>query len=121
MGRQSSTITPRLADARAYARASGDRNPIHTDEDAARAAGLPTAILHGMWTMAKLAQAVGAASRCDTNDIERLSVAFRGYVLPDEILTIDVERSEGAGRDQEFSARQGERVVATGVARLFQP
>lgn len=35
----------------AYAAASGDSNPIHLDEDAARAAGLPGTIVHGMLVM----------------------------------------------------------------------
>ena len=33
---------------RAYAESSGDPNPIHLDEDAARSAGLPGIIAHGM-------------------------------------------------------------------------
>lgn len=35
----------------AYARASGDQNPIHQDEEFARSVGLPDVIAHGMWTM----------------------------------------------------------------------
>jgi acyl dehydratase len=38
-------------DLRAYAEASGDRNPIHLDEATARAVGLPDVIAHGMLTM----------------------------------------------------------------------
>ncbi len=38
----------------AYAVASGDRNAIHLDDDAAREAGLPGIIAHGMLTMALL-------------------------------------------------------------------
>jgi acyl dehydratase len=34
-----------------YADASGDRNPIHRDDEAARRAGLPGVIAHGMLTM----------------------------------------------------------------------
>ena len=34
-----------------YANASGDQNPIHQDEAAALAVGLPGVIAHGMWTM----------------------------------------------------------------------
>jgi len=34
-----------------YAGASGDRNPIHWSDPAARAAGLPDVIAHGMLTM----------------------------------------------------------------------
>ncbi len=37
---------------RAYAEASGDRNPIHLDEGFARSVGLPGVIAHGMLTMA---------------------------------------------------------------------
>ena len=35
----------------AYAKASGDQNPIHQDEDFAKSVGLPDVIAHGMWTM----------------------------------------------------------------------
>ena len=38
-------------DLRAYAEASGDRNPIHLDEAVARSVGLPDVIAHGMLTM----------------------------------------------------------------------
>ncbi len=41
-----------------YAAASGDRNPIHWDEVAAREAGLPDVIAHGMFTMAAAVEAV---------------------------------------------------------------
>ena len=41
-----------------YARASGDHNPIHQDDDVARSVGLPGVIAHGMYTMALTARAV---------------------------------------------------------------
>jgi hypothetical protein len=37
----------------AYARVSGDRNPIHTSRLGARAFGFPAPIAHGMWTAAR--------------------------------------------------------------------
>ncbi len=40
-----------------YAGASGDFNPIHIDEEFARAVGLPGRILHGLWSMAQVARA----------------------------------------------------------------
>ncbi|MCY7395055.1 MAG: MaoC family dehydratase N-terminal domain-containing protein [Nocardioides sp.] len=46
------------ADLVAYAEASGDPNPIHTDEDVARAVGLPGVIAHGMFTLALAARYV---------------------------------------------------------------
>lgn len=39
-----------------YCGASGDHNPIHVDSDAARAAGLPDVIAHGMLSAAWLAR-----------------------------------------------------------------
>ncbi|MDR0626634.1 MAG: MaoC family dehydratase N-terminal domain-containing protein [Bifidobacteriaceae bacterium] len=44
------------ADLVRYAGASGDFNPIHYSESAARAAGLPNVIVHGMLTMGQVIQ-----------------------------------------------------------------
>ena len=38
---------------RAYAKVSGDRNPIHTSTIGARLFGFPGPIAHGMWTLAR--------------------------------------------------------------------
>jgi acyl dehydratase len=115
---------------RRYAQASGDLNPIHLDDDAARAVGLPRAILHGMWTLAQAARTISAAGGGPLS-LKLLSVQFRGYGFPDEELVI-----EGAGACApdapaiggrlvgrvEFIARQGERVLlAGGVAELAPP
>lgn len=51
-------FTVTRADLVAYADASGDQNPIHQDEAAAVAAGLPGVIAHGMYTMGLAARAV---------------------------------------------------------------
>ena len=53
-------ITYRItrADLVAYAVASGDHNPIHQDEEVARAVGLPGVIAHGMYTLALVGRAV---------------------------------------------------------------
>ena len=45
------------ADLVAYAAASGDQNPIHSDEEVARSVGLPGVIAHGMYTLALAARA----------------------------------------------------------------
>lgn len=42
---------------KAYAQASGDFNPIHTDESAAKKVGLPGIIAHGMLSAGYLADA----------------------------------------------------------------
>ncbi|MCL6520758.1 MAG: MaoC family dehydratase N-terminal domain-containing protein [Firmicutes bacterium] len=43
----------------AYAEASGDRNPIHLDDEVARAYGLEGVIIHGMLGMGLLGRALG--------------------------------------------------------------
>jgi acyl dehydratase len=48
------------AQVHAYAQASGDRNQIHLDDTAARRAGLPGAIVHGMLMMGRLEAAIAA-------------------------------------------------------------
>ena len=42
----------------AYAGASGDFNPMHTDEVAAKKAGLPSVFGHGMFSMGLLGRAL---------------------------------------------------------------
>lgn len=54
----STEFTITRADLVAYAAASGDHNPIHQDDTAAKAAGLPGVIAHGMYTMGLAARAV---------------------------------------------------------------
>jgi acyl dehydratase len=81
-----------------YAGASGDFNPIHIDEEFARAVGLPGKILHGLWTMAQVAraqtQAAGGPER-----LKRLSVQFRGMGLPEqEVLVSGTVREVRDGR-----------------------
>ncbi|MDR0594647.1 MAG: MaoC family dehydratase N-terminal domain-containing protein [Bifidobacteriaceae bacterium] len=48
------TVALTRSDLVRYAAASGDSNPIHLDEAAARAAGLPGVIAHGMLTMGQV-------------------------------------------------------------------
>src|SRR4029453_15203887 len=43
-----------LEDVKAYADASGDQNPLHQDDEVARAAGFPRVVAHGMYTMGTL-------------------------------------------------------------------
>jgi acyl dehydratase len=66
-----------------YAGASGDFNPIHIDEEFARAVGLPGRILHGLWTMAQVARAQTEAAG-GPQHLKRLSVQFRGMGVPEQ-------------------------------------
>jgi acyl dehydratase len=66
-------------DVRDYAAASGDRNPLHLDDDAARAAGFDGAIAHGMFTMGHLAAALERWMGVDAF-VRRIRVQFRSPV-----------------------------------------
>jgi acyl dehydratase len=81
-----------------YAGASGDFNPIHIDEEFARAVGLPGRILHGLWTMAQVARALTDLAG-GPEHLKRLSVQFRGMGLPEqEVLVSGTVREVADGR-----------------------
>lgn len=70
------------ADLVAYAAASGDRNPIHLDEEVARSVGLPGVIAHGMYTLALAARYVDTWVG-EPGHIAELSAKFtRPVVVP---------------------------------------
>jgi acyl dehydratase len=71
--------TVRAEDVAAYAAASGDSNPLHRSEDAARAAGFPGIIAHGMFTMGHLASCISSWAG-DAGAIRRMRVSFRSAV-----------------------------------------
>ncbi len=70
-----------------YAGASGDFNPIHIDEDFAKAVGLPGRILHGLFTMALVARATTQAAGGPAS-LKRLRVQFRGMGVPEQAVTV---------------------------------
>jgi acyl dehydratase len=82
-------------DVLAYARASGDHNPLHQDDDVARAAGFPGILAHGMFTMGHLAAClVGWAGQ--PARVIGLTAHFRSPVFVDDeiiaggrVLTVD--------------------------------
>jgi acyl dehydratase len=79
-----------------YAGASGDFNPIHIDEEFARAVGLPGRILHGLWTMAQVARAQSEAAG-GPEHLKRLSVQFRGMGLPEQEVVVSGTVREANG------------------------
>lgn len=70
-----------------YARASGDENPIHVDDEHARSVGLPGRVLHGLWSMAQVARALSEAGGGPAS-LRRLSVQFRGIGLPEREIAV---------------------------------
>ncbi|MFN3600731.1 MAG: MaoC/PaaZ C-terminal domain-containing protein [Dietzia sp.] len=67
-------------DLRRYADASGDHNPIHLSDEAARALGLPGVVAHGMLTSA-LAVGVVAEWAGGADRVVATSIRFAGPVV----------------------------------------
>jgi acyl dehydratase len=79
-----------------YAGASGDFNPIHLDPEFAKQVGLPSNILHGLYSMAQVARACTQAAGGDPRTLRRLSVQFRGMGLPEqEIVVTGMQNEQG--------------------------
>jgi acyl dehydratase len=105
-----------------YAGASGDYNPLHTDEVfATRVAGFPGVFAHGMLTMALTGKAltdwVGAGR------LRAFGVRFRGQVWPGDTLTttatvraLDEVDGEPVADLDVVTTNQGGDVVLTGTA-----
>jgi acyl dehydratase len=69
-----------------YAGASGDYNPLHTDEVyATKIAGYPTVFAHGMLTMGLTGQAI--AGLVGAESLLRFGVRFTAQVWPGDTLT----------------------------------
>jgi acyl dehydratase len=71
-----------------YAGASGDFNPIHIDPEFAKAVGLPSTILHGLYMMGLVARAGAAVAGGDPRALKRLSVQFRGMGAPETEIVV---------------------------------
>jgi acyl dehydratase len=103
-----------------YAGASGDFNPIHIDEEFARAVGLPGRILHGLWTMAQVARAQTEAAG-GPEHLRRLSVQFRGMGVPEqEVLVSGAVREVREGRVvlDTVAEQGGEQIIRNAEAEL---
>lgn len=106
-----------------YAGASGDFNPMHTDEVSAQAAGLPSVFGHGMFTMGILGKAL--TDYVGVGNLKSYKVRFTKQTWPDEVLTTKVtvtgKREEGGEKlvDLECEVTNGDgevKVAGSAVA-----
>ena len=105
-----------------YAGASGDFNPIHIDEEFAKAVGLPGLILHGLWTMAQVARAQAEAAG-GPEHLKRLSVQFRGMGMPEQEIVVKttVKEADDGHLTTETEAAQGDnRIIRNAEAEIEQ-
>src|SRR6059058_4380538 len=71
-----------------YAGASGDFNPMHHDEVAAQAAGLPSVFGHGMFTAGLLGKAL--TDYVGVGNLRNYKIRFTKPTWPGEMLTTHV-------------------------------
>jgi acyl dehydratase len=71
-----------------YAGASGDFNPMHTDEVAAQAAGLPSVFGHGMFSMGLLGRAL--TDWAGVGNLVNYRVRFTKQTWPGETLSTSI-------------------------------
>lgn len=107
-----------------YAAISNDRNPIHTDPEIARSAGLPDVILHGLCTMAIASKAVvNGPCGGDPSRLKRFKVRFAKPVFNGDVLTTSIWRNDeidGAKRYTVETANQdGVVVLSYGEADIL--
>ncbi len=85
-----------------YAGASGDYNPLHTDEIyATKTAGYPSVFAHGMLTMGLTGQAI--AGLVGAENLLRFGVRFTAQVWPGDTLTVRCAVVRVGDGDAEFS------------------
>jgi acyl dehydratase len=71
-----------------YAGASGDFNPMHSDEVAAKAAGLPSVFGHGMFTAGLLGRAI--TDYVGVGNLKNYKVRFTKQTWPGETLSTKI-------------------------------
>src|SRR4051812_19644494 len=117
-------VTPDKSLPHRYAGASGDFNPIHIDVDFAKAVGLPSNILHGLYGMAQVARANVAAAGGDPRSLKRLSVQFRGMGFPEkEIVVTGTVKDEHDGRVivDTVAEQDGNQIIRNATAEIRTP
>jgi len=104
-----------------YAGASGDFNPIHIDDEFAKAVGLPRNILHGLYSMGLMAKANAAVADGDPRALKRLSVQMRGMGMPEQEIVVSgtVKSVDGNRVVVDTVAAQGEtQIIKNAEAEL---
>jgi acyl dehydratase len=87
-------------DLKRYAAASGDPNPMHTDEEFAKNAGYPGVFAHGMLSMGYLGEFLVQAG--GVGSVRRFKTRFAKLTWPGDVITcrgkVTAVRDEGSAR-----------------------
>ncbi len=109
-----------------YAGASGDFNPIHQDDEFARAAGMGGVFAHGMLSMGFVAQSL--TEWAGAGSVRKLGIRFAGLVRLKDTVTCRGRVLEKTSKDDAHTVElevwaengKGDKVV-TGRATLALP
>jgi 3-hydroxybutyryl-CoA dehydratase len=105
-----------------YAQTSGDMNPLHLDPEAARRAGFPDVIAHGMYSAGLVA--ADLVRRYGEGALLHYAVRFRSPVHLGDTLTLTCGawvESDGVPELSLVLTRQTGEVAMTATARLGVP
>ena len=115
-------VTPDKYLTNRYAGASGDFNPIHIDPEFAKAVGLPSNILHGLFSMGLVAKAAAQGlAGGDPRALKKLTVQFRGMGMPEQEIAVTgtVKEVDGDRVVVDLEAAQGDnRIIRNAQAEL---
>jgi acyl dehydratase len=75
-----------------YAGASGDFNPLHTDDSVAQKGGMKGVIAQGVLIMGFMGQAISGWVR--KRDVKRFKVRFMGMTYPGDVITVKASVKE---------------------------
>ena len=75
-----------------YAGASGDFNPLHTDDAVAQRAGLKGVIAQGLLFMGFVGQAI--TRWVSKRDLKRFQVRFKGMTFPGDVISVSATVAE---------------------------
>ncbi|MBI4587930.1 MAG: MaoC family dehydratase [Candidatus Rokubacteria bacterium] len=109
-----------------YAGASGDFNPIHVDEEFARAAGMGGVFAHGMLSMGFLAQSL--TDWAGAGRVRKVGVRFAALVRPGDVVTCRGKVLTKSSKDDEhlvdldvWAENQRGETIITGKATVSLP
>jgi len=104
-----------------YAEASGDPMPIHTDEEFAKAMGLPGIIVHGLCTMAFTSRAViETACPEDPSRLKRIAVRFSSTAFPRNTITTSIWDQGDGTYAFETTSDEGASIIKDGLAEVAE-
>jgi len=104
-----------------YAEASGDWNPLHQDDDFARAVGFNGKIVHGLYMYAFCGKLFTDLVK-DPMRLKRLKVRFSDPLYPGDTVTVKANAAKIKGDtiyfDFEVKNQEGSKVITKGGAEV---